>query len=166
MTTPSFTISASAYMREMASLWLGRLWPVPVALLVAVAVWSFYDLRAVYVGLIMIFLIYPMAMSFVWFHYAFSPAALQAVAPKHLMIGAECIKVEFDSNGEREPQYDAMALGAGDIRSVEVGKKHYAIVYGTSPECRILIPTDVLDSDMKRALIAFSPAADDAVDMF
>lgn len=166
MKTPVFTISSSAYMRELAFVWLGKWWPVLVVPLAGAAIWSVYDLRAVYVGLIMIFMVYPMVMSFVWFGYAFSPAALRAVAPKCLIFRDDSITVEYDEAEGCSSVYAPMQLRAADIRSVEARKGHYTLVYDRTPECRLLIPTDVLDDEMKRVLQTYSPEQTDMADAF
>lgn len=67
--------------------------------LLAIAVWSFYDLRALYVGLIVLFLIYPAALSFVWFNYAFSPKSIKAIRPKRVIIeGNKLVANYFDDS--------------------------------------------------------------------
>lgn len=166
MTTPVFTVSPSAYMRELAFVWLGRWWGVLALPLAAATVWSFYDLRAVYIGLIMIFMVYPMVMSLVWFGYAFSPAALRAIAPKHLVLTPEAITVEYDEGEGRNTIHEPIRINVSDIRSVEIHKRHYTIVYDKSPECRLLIPSDVLDDGMKRTLQAYPQAEADIADAF
>lgn len=166
MTTETFSISPQQYMRELALAWLGRHWYLPVLPLAAVAIWAFYDLRAIYVGLILVFLIFPMAMSMVWFNYAFSPSALKAVAPKQLTFTDDAIRVDYADDEDRRIAFEPETICRQDIRTVEFRPKYISVIYGRGIDRRLIIGRAVLTDNMLNLLQTYSSEASDVIDAF
>ena len=166
MTTGTFCISPQQYMRELALAWIGRHWYLPVLPLAAVVIWAFYDMRAVYVGLILVFLIFPMAMSMVWFNYAFSPAALKAVAPKRLTLTDDAIHVVYADDEERRMAFEPEIIKRRDVRSVEFHSGCVTVIYGPGLDCRLIVERAVLSDDMLTLFQTFAAQSEDAIDAF
>ncbi len=166
MTTETFSISPQTYMRELALAWLSRHWLIAVVPLAAVAIWAVYDLRAIYVGLILVFLVFPMAMSMVWFNYAFSPAALKAVAPKQLSFDDNGICVDYINAEERRIAFDPETISSRDILSVEFRSKSVSVIYGRRIDCRLIIERSALSDGMLDMLHSYAAVLEGTIDAF
>ena len=116
--TAEFSIAPSATATLLARRWLVRRWlffalPVGVALLAAGVEWRF-----ALVALMMVFVAWPMALSFVWFGEALDPAAVRASQPHVVSFDERGIGVEYaEREGYVTPPPEL--TGWGDILATE-----------------------------------------------
>lgn len=79
-----FTTRPSAYMKRLISLWLGSRWWIIILFFAIYIAASIIDERFVLVGLMIIFLVYPMLMATLCINYLLTPNARRAVLTKQV----------------------------------------------------------------------------------
>lgn len=122
-TTQIFSTGAHQYMRAVSELWLGRWWwtlvlPVCACFALAAAV----NVAFTFVGFMLLFLIAPMVLMFLYFSHALTPEARMAILPHRVRVDASGIDVEFpadDEAGESARREPSRHFAAEDILSVE-----------------------------------------------
>ena len=140
--TAEFSIAPSATATLLARRWLGRRWlffalPVGAALLAAAVDWRF-----ALVALMMVFIAWPMALSFVWFGEALDPAAVRASQPHALIFDERGIAVEYAvREGYATPAPELTEWG--DIAAVEHGRER--VCYTCRDGRCIVVPAALLD---------------------
>lgn len=155
-----------AYIHALAVAWLGRRWLLLACPLAAVAVWAAFDVRAVYVGLIMLFIIYPMALSLVWFNYAFSLQSRRAVADKTVTISDSGLSVCFLPSAADAPALSPWHIAWTQIISASQSSRHVTLVTGQRLDDRLDIPSDALSDNAWRLLFARLPQNNGGLDVF
>lgn len=93
--TGQFSVAASVYVRAVAR---RRLWGVvwlPCLLLAAAAIAGWFDSRFWFLGLLLLFIIYPMALSLTWLSLAARPAMRWLLRPQEVSFHPDGITVDF-----------------------------------------------------------------------
>lgn len=144
ITTREFAIAPSATAAHLARQWLWRRWPLFVLPVAALLVASTADVRFALVALMVVFVVWPMALAFVWFGRALAPDAVRASCPHCLEFSASGLRIIY---GEREgyPTPPAESVEAADVKAVDDRGKTIAIVLAGGRS--IIVPADVLDAD-------------------
>lgn len=140
-TSDIFSISPQTYAkartRQYACVWAAAL-AIP-AIIAIVA--GFYDIRWWFVGLIVIFIVYPMAITMAWFSLTGSPSMTLLLRPQRWTFRKDRrVDIEFFHFDTEENPEPAERLTVA-IRSVNAGSRY--IVLRTMPGQRfglILIP--------------------------
>lgn len=78
------------------------LWLIALAL-IATSVAACYDIRFLYVLLIEIFIVFPMALGPVWMSESFSPFAVRAVTPHRVEISPQGVAIKYITGEGRRP---------------------------------------------------------------
>lgn len=141
----AFRSEPRIYMRRLALAWIGKkiIWlAVPI---IAVAVWSCFDIRAVYVGLMMLFLIYPMAISLVWFNYSFSLQSRRAISQKRVHITDDGLLMEYLPNEENVKPMAGHLIGWHEIKVYEQHSDRTILIIGPRLDDRLEIPAAAFD---------------------
>lgn len=165
-TSDVFRCAPRDYMRSLAIAWLSVRWPWFAVPLLAAVVWSFFDLRAVYVCLIMIFIVYPMALSFVWFNYAFSEQSRRAVSPKTVTCSKQGLRIDYKPIAEGLSPLPAQTLDWASVRSVETSSRGTTLVIGSRLDDRLSIPADAFDAESWQFFNSLLPSSAGAIDEF
>lgn len=145
--TEPFAIAPSATAAFLARQWLGRRWlfwalPAVAALLAGLA-----DVRYVVVALMIVFIAWPMALSFVWFGDALAPEAVRASHPHAVEFDEHGISVEYiEREGFATPAAEHVAWT--DVRTVEHGKSY--VCFGLHSGHRILVPAGAIAAQQWR----------------
>lgn len=154
----TFRSEPRRYMRGLAWSWLAARWWIIVAPVAAVAVWACYDFRAVYVGLILLFIAFPMALTLVWFDYALSPATRRSVLTKRLMADEFGLTICYpDDDGESAVRPDEFMPWDKFSDYTDNGKT-FMLIYGSRLDEHLEIPIDVFDDDDWKILKKYLPA--------
>lgn len=148
MTSQPFAISSRNYINRLALTWLANRWWLLAMPLVAVSVWALFDIRAIYVGLVIIFLLYPMSLTLVWFDYALSPQSIRAITTKQVTVKAEGLKLDFLPKHEDCKPLPSVFISWDEIRAAELSSDALTLVLGQRLDDRLTLPCD-----------AFSPGA-------
>ena len=158
-----FRSEPRSYMRSLAFAWLAKRWAWFVIPLLAVIIWSFYDLRAVYVGLMLVFILFPMAMSFVWFNYAFSPQSRMAISPKTVECSEDGLSVEYLPIAEGVEPLQPQSIKWNKVKSVERGSGRIVLHLGDRLDDRLEIPVNAFEVEAWAEINRFLPENDDDI---
>ena len=141
--TSEFTIAPSATAAQLAQQWLWKRWflfVVPVVVLLVMGLW---DLRWLIVAMMVIFILWPLALFFVWCTTALAPDAVSASRPHSVIFGERGMTIEYaPEEGFRPiaPEFIAWK----DVREIEQGGKYLSII--TVSGRRILVPSGLIDN--------------------
>lgn len=134
-------------MRGLAWSWLAARWWIIAAPLAAVAVWGCYDIRAVYVGLILLFIAFPMALTLVWFDYALSPATRRSVLQKRIVADDCGLTITYPGEDEETFVRPDEKMEWGTFNTFTDNGRTVFLVYGPRLDERLEIPVDAFDAD-------------------
>lgn len=153
----TFRSEPRRYMRGLAWSWLAARWWIIAAPLAAVGVWACYDIRAVYVGLILLFIAFPMALTLVWLDYAFSPATRRSVMSKQLIADEKGVTIRYPNDAEEKVvrpdefmTWDKFINYADNGRSV-------ILIFGPRLDERLEIPIDAFETDEWKIIKEYLP---------
>lgn len=142
-----FTIGIHRYVRATTRrLILRHMW-LPAAVLAALSAAGFNDSRFWYLALIILFIIYPMAVSMMWISLAAKPELTALSRPQRWSFGSDSLTIdvypfEYDTTTECAGTF---TVPFDKIRTVETGR--ITTVYledGTLPYPFLLIPSDLI----------------------
>lgn len=142
MTSQPFAISSQTHMRSIAAAWLSaRLWwmLLPVAVICAAA---FYDVRFVYVLVIVGLIVYPMALCIVWINYAFSPATRRAIAKKRVTVMPDGLLVEFIPLSEEYKAMTPYEIHWTDVHKAANTSDGIVLILGKRLDQRMFLPQE------------------------
>lgn len=141
MTTDrSCKVSTVRYIRLVAGMIFRRWAWVIVAPFVAAAVLSFYDLRFLFVTLMLLFVVTPLLLMFIYIYYGLTPEARFSILPKTLSINQQRIIAEFEPLGEDYPTPPPVKLDLKRVSSVEYRKDCYALIVDRRRFRPVVIP--------------------------
>ena len=153
MISEPFAIAPRTYLNKLAGEWLSRHWLLLAAPFVAVLVWTMFDIRALYVALILIFLLYPMGLTLVWFNYALSPQRIKTISHKRMSLSDDGVSISYLPKNEEETsplRYECFTWQ--EISGYEITSKHIIIKTGRSLDDRIIIPFEAMDDEFRATL--------------
>jgi hypothetical protein len=150
VTTEQYNMTASEYTSLIARRWLSAWWWAFALPLAVTAVASFYDTRFIYVSLIIIFIIWPMALSIVWFRYALTDEAVRAIRPCTATVDDD--KFVFEYPDKINPDDGSIILKSlkpvtimfSDIKTIEQDGRFMVIIRNSDSRISALtmIPTN------------------------
>lgn len=145
--TEEFSIAPSATAALLARQWLGRRWPFMVLPAAAALVAGMADVRFLVVALMLVFLIWPMALCFVWFGRALDADAVQASRPHRVSFSPDGITVLY---GERDgyPSPAARHVSRDEVVSVDDAGRY--VVFRLAGGRQLPVPAAVLDASQWR----------------
>lgn len=153
MISEPFALAPRTYLNKLAGEWLSRNWLLLSAPFVAVLIWTMFDIRAVYVALILIFLLYPMGLTLVWFNYALSPQSIKTISNKRMSISDEGVSITYlPKNEEKTSSLRGEFFSWQEISGYEISSKHIIIKTGDRLDNRIIIPFDAISDDFRATL--------------
>lgn len=117
ISTDEFTVAPSATAARLARLWLWRrrfFLALPVAVL---ALAGMADWRFLVVALIVVFIIWPMALGFVWMNAALAPDAVRASQPHRMEFTADGIRTVYTTR-DGYPPVAPQSVEWSDVKSI------------------------------------------------
>lgn len=93
--TNEYSISANKYIKSVLLMVLSRWWWVPVLLVLLSLILSTVNISFIYVALILIFIIFPTALMFIYFHQSTTQESRIAILKKTISIGNNGILIKF-----------------------------------------------------------------------
>lgn len=147
MTSQPFAISSRSYINRLAFNWLANHWWLLVLPLVAVGLWIMFDIRALYVGLVIIFLLYPMSLTLVWFDYALSPQSIRAITSKQVTVTNDGLKIDYLPKNEDYKPLPSSFIKWDDILSAELSSNALTLVLGKRLDDRLTLPCEVFSPE-------------------
>lgn len=153
MASSPFAISSKDYIHNLALDWLSRYWAIVVLPIAATLIWACFDLRALYVCLIIIFIIYPMAMTLVWFNYALSPNAVKAISPKCVSVLDSGLQIDFITDDDRPRIIRPQFIPWENISSAIMTDKSIVIIFGKRLDERLKLPSDAFSDSEWHSIV-------------
>lgn len=101
ITTQTCKVSPMHYFGRLLRTWLSHNWPWLVLTAAALVMLSVWNPLFVYVGLMLVFLVFPMLLYYLWFAYALHPDCRASILSKQVELSDEGITCRFD-NGRAE----------------------------------------------------------------
>lgn len=83
-TTELYTVPIAAYIKEEAGRRLAALWWIPAVAALALAIAGAFDSRYIYLCLMVVLIVYPMALSLCWLAIAARPEMSILTRPQHI----------------------------------------------------------------------------------
>lgn len=134
-----YKLSASEYMRVLFPKYLSARWFFFAIAIVPFVVLSFWDLRFVYVALMIVFLLCPMLLALAFLRYAFSDECVACIrrcrvqVVKHL--GVKFLYVDDDGN-----PCGTKFFSFGEFRLTEIGQRYILLAKTGSRFQFLLLP--------------------------
>ncbi|MDE6269467.1 MAG: hypothetical protein K2M12_01265 [Muribaculaceae bacterium] len=142
-----FSIAASSTAGRLARQWLWRRWPFFVIPLAACLLAGLADVRWAIVAMMLVFIMWPMALCFVWFGGALSPDAVRASLPHAVEFSEEGIRTVYaERDGYPTPQPEF--IPAAQIAGVEDTGRYVIVKPHTGSP--VVILSTALDADSWR----------------
>jgi len=141
-------VTSGTYMRHIGLMFLADNWlwgVLPVAVCGVMAWWV--DVRWAIVALMVLFIVLPMVLALLYFHYGFSTEARWSIMDKAVTIGEEGIILEFAH--ERMQEH---AVPWDDVRNIiEKDDVLMLMLTGKRYTC-LMLPASVIDPDVAQRL--------------
>ncbi|MDE6491110.1 MAG: hypothetical protein K2L49_08145 [Muribaculaceae bacterium] len=148
LNTSTYSTSANSYMRTVAEVWLGRWWwclIIPVASCFALA--ATVNVAFTFVGFMILFLIVPTVVMFLYFAHALTAEARMAVLRHRVSVSSDEIVVDFEPDELTGNEYEPVHIGIREIVGVEC-RSHDLMLHLSGSQYRfLLIPYDAIGSD-------------------
>lgn len=142
MTSNPFKSIPQRYIHKLATEWVARHWLVLIAPITAAIIWAIMDVKAIYVVLILVFIVYPLAITFVWFNYALSPRSIKAITEKQVTVVDEGLKIDYLPAREDAPAIRSDFIAWRDVLSAEFTPDSIDLILGSKLDDRINLPVD------------------------
>ena len=147
--TPRFSVGAAAYVKAAARRRLWRIIWLPAILLVAAAIAGAYDSRWWYVGLMLLFIVYPMVLSLTWLAMAAHPSMRWLLRPQQWSVSPGGIDIVFFGYDDDSPAVGSLALDSSMLGTPEHHGPYWQIDTPTHPHKIdfLLIPTELVPAE-------------------
>lgn len=147
--TDSFRITPTDYLRHSARQTISRLAVILIVPLLVCAVASVWDLRFAFIALILLFLVFPMVISYVYFTRLLTADARRAVWPKHLEFSErnKTVSVVYESADEENAAPSPDIFSANNIKGASISGKHL-IFHLLGSELPLIIPLSSMPAAM------------------
>lgn len=144
-------------MKQVVRLRLRWMLVVYFILVAAVLIAGFWDLRWVFIGLILIFIIFPIAMFNAYFYYLLTPDAKLVIGRKKVIfldVGSiEVVYYTEDEDGQPIPSGLRQMLPATDIKFIKSYGSNLIVGLSSGRPGFIVIPHDSLPDGLLNRLI-------------
>lgn len=159
--TQPFTTTSGDYLSTLMGIWIPRYgWTVALPLLICAAIGFTIDVRFLFIALMLLFIVIPMLMSFLYTYYMLTPEARRAVtrkeieidegnelrliylAPEKAPVKQPMLGVEYDSNNIVEEVFvpEPETIKWDTIKRVKYTSKFIVYILDTPRLQFILIP--------------------------
>ena len=149
------SVSSSAYMRHLCTMFLADNWlwlVAPVALCAVLAIWI--DVRFVIVAMMVLFIALPMVLALLYFYYGLSPEARWSIMEKTATLDDQGITLNFT-----DERMKTHVIGWDDVRNIiEKDDALLLMLSGKRYTC-LMLPASVVDPDVTQALRQFTTKA-------
>lgn len=155
VTTP-FSGTAGAYVRHCMMRWLGRWWwslALPVAVCAALSLWQPVWL---FVALMLLCLLAPAVLAFIYYNYALSPQAVATLAPRTVAVDSQGLTLTDTATGKTE------RINKSNIAGVEDTGRCFIVNFTKPRYHHLTIPFSAIPDDIMQLfsekIMALSPS--------
>ena len=141
------------YMRAVAEVWSGRWWwAIVLPVISCFALGMALNPAFVFVAFMIVFLIVPLVMMFLYFYHALTPEARMAILSKRLRISPESgIEVVYEPIGESESAPASTHVSWDEVTDIEYRNRDVMMHLSGSRYRFMLVPYDAMrDSDRQQ----------------
>ena len=117
ISTDEFTVAPSATAARLARLWLWRRRFFLVLPVAALAIAGMADWRFLVVALMVVFIIWPMALGFVWMNAALAPDAVRASQPHRMEFTDDGIRTVYTPR-DGYPPVAPQSVAWSDVKNI------------------------------------------------
>lgn len=96
ITTNSFKVSGGEYVEILFKLFVGRWWWIGAIAVIGVFSLSAININFIYVALMLIFIVIPMIMAFLYIYYGLVPESRLSILEKSAIISSDAIELHFE----------------------------------------------------------------------
>ena len=148
--TTEFTTSPGTYLRCLLGMWFKRygLW-VAITVLVSAVLGVTYDLRFVIVTLMLVMIVMPMLLSYIYIYYMLAPEARRAIMPMRVEMhndGSMTLTYMADAI-DGKPPHAPETISAADIRGLHTWHSYRVVVMRAKRMSFMLIPMSAIIAD-------------------
>lgn len=159
--TEIFRVPAAEFVKTTA---MRRLWSIawiPALLLLAAVIAGFADSRFWFLGLMLLFIVYPMAMSMAWFRLVGHPSMSLLLRPQSWILDGNTLAIRFhrytsDDEGNNPDVKETLTFPATILEEAETHSK-FTIV--PAPENMYKIQFLLIPANLMPALITTANAS-------
>lgn len=152
-------VSSSAYMSAIARRGALRAWWLPALALVVICAGFYNDIRMAILGLMLLFIIYPMIMSFTIVRYATLPSLAERTLANRFALIDGHLHISSVETDEESGQENVRHLGTFDICGVTHSGIYIIFTTGKGLADIVIAPADDIDS---RALLEIESRLEDS----
>lgn len=145
--TEVYQTEAHTYMRAVAEMWLGRWWwamIIPVA--VCFGLGATVNVAFAFIGFMVIFLIAPMVIMFLYFAHALTAEARMAILPHQVEATDNGLTVTFVPMNEGDREFPAADIAWTDVKALEWRNHDIMIHLKGTPYRFLLIPYSAMNN--------------------
>ncbi len=101
--TQPFKTSSGTYISTIFKQWLSRYWwTIVLPELLCIILAFTYNIAFAFVALMLLFIVYPIILSFIYFYYALTPRAVSSIFEKKITITQEGIHINYIAPDEKD----------------------------------------------------------------
>ncbi len=142
-----FSLTPSAYLRQMSVRLFFSYWWLALIPAVVIAGGLLLDWRWAVVGLMLLFIIFPMVVTMTLLRYGMAPG----MVARMLVTGAELTDdalILYNVDGEEK-----LRIAASKVRSASLHGSFLIIDFGRAPDAIVIIPREAFSDDQVAAII-------------
>lgn len=146
MVIDEFKISPKDYQKILFGRFVSRWWLVLALIIGMISLLSVFNINFIYVALMVIFIIIPMIVTYLYFYYGLIPESRSAILEKTAELTDEGIVYLY----KQKDKPDRTELFEwSSIKSVEAGKKWLLLIFRKSNYMFLCIPYSAFESNGK-----------------
>lgn len=139
ITTEDYKITGGEYLRILIKVFFSWIYVAVFGALSLLFIMAIWDIRFLLVGLMVIFILIPFAVSYLYIWYCLKPESRDMILDKHLIITSEGIDIQFE-NSKKHFLWQ-------DFSSCLVLKKYIILIKKEGEHSFIAIPYPIFKSD-------------------
>ena len=150
-------------MRGIAFSWLTRHLAAVVMPLAALVVASCYDTRFIYVTLILVLIVFPMAMTMVWLKEGLAPETVRLSEPQRLVADDRGLTVEYLGRDEDSPsRFAPDFFDWGEFRGISRSSRAVTFQFARKRRPGLVVPTEAFAPEVwEKVLSRFDDYVED-----
>lgn len=122
-----------------------RAWWLPALALVVICAGLYYDVRVAILGLMLLFIIYPMIMSFTIMRYATLPSLAKRTLANRFDIAEGCLIISHTETDEETGQQSTQELGKYHVKELTHSGSRIIFSVGPGVADIVIAPADDID---------------------
>ncbi len=153
--TQPFKTSSGIYISAVFKQWLSRYWwAVVLPELLCVILAFTHNIAFAFVALMLLFIIYPIILSFIYFYYALTPRAVSSLFNRKITITQQGLHISYiqpEENNDKNYKIPAdETILWNEIKSANYSGRYCTLHLRNSSYCYIIIPFNSITENANR----------------